>query len=689
MRLIRCTIENFGGLHHTSLEFNRDLTVLCETNGFGKTTLAEFIAAMFYGFPRNKRKGATDNLREKYAPWQGGVYGGSLEFTTGNQFYRIERSFGQTPKEDQFALFDCTTGQRSRDFREDLGQELFQIDADSFRRSTYLPQGSDLLHAGAGTDGGPWLTNDIQSKISNLVEDTDDINNYDTAMSRLRRARSALRPYRGNGGSMAELQQKINALQERIGVRSALENQALQAEQELQAIWEQWESLQNSGRIPSDAGTLEHPAEEDGPSAKMLEKGESLARELDMLNQQLELATFTPWEHQRYQELQVLLYPNGSQKDTVNIAAPHGAPTGELPDANEETASASSGTRERIPSEKRRWISVLLGSVALLIAGVLLLVLEPFQYSRILGIFLICLDAGCMTGLVTKLAFQRGKRAPKAPCNSQSLHPASWENPKERLSLLSEYQELHSRYRQIHDPTRGLHRRIDDVSYRLVQTLSPYLDEAEDLIQGVAVLRIQKKEFQEASLQRQWEAQMARQEKLQQQRLVAQETLEQLQQKLAELPGLEDQLRALTLELREQEHQLELLDATMDFLSQAKDSLSAMYTGPIQKSLTHYMSLLHPDHSAFTLDQELNVSIQENEMHRNLTAFSQGQQDKVLLCLRLALIDALFPGERPFLILDDPFVNLDDVRVREALNLLEALSQETQIVYLTCSESRI
>lgn len=31
--------------------------------------------------------------------------------------------------------------------------------------------------------------------------------------------------------------------------------------------------------------------------------------------------------------------------------------------------------------------------------------------------------------------------------------------------------------------------------------------------------------------------------------------------------------------------------------------------------------------------------------------------------MRFALVDAMYPGEKPFLILDDPFVNLDDEKL--------------------------
>ena len=40
------------------------------------------------------------------------------------------------------------------------------------------------------------------------------------------------------------------------------------------------------------------------------------------------------------------------------------------------------------------------------------------------------------------------------------------------------------------------------------------------------------------------------------------------------------------------------------------------------------------------------------------------------------------------MILDDPFVNLDDTRTKEALELLRVLSQDRQILYLTCNSSR-
>ena len=203
MKLISLYIENFGGLRGYELKLEPGLTTINQPNGFGKTTLAEFIRAMLYGFPR-KSKTLEKSLRQKYAPWGGGVFGGHLIFEHEGQRYRLERTFGSTPKGDTFTLIDLATNRKTSRFSEEIGAELFQLDSDSFERSTYLPQ---------MRDDGSLSTASIQAKLSALVEDGSDIANFDKAIATLRAKRSALVPYRGSGGTVAEAVDKITQLQ--------------------------------------------------------------------------------------------------------------------------------------------------------------------------------------------------------------------------------------------------------------------------------------------------------------------------------------------------------------------------------------------------------------------------------------------------------------------------------------------
>ena len=126
MRLIRCYVENFGKLHQFKLEFDPEITVLHERNGFGKTTLAVFIKSMFYGLSRTQ-KSLEKSERKRYYPWQGGVFGGYLEFEHNEINYRIERTFGITPKQDQFRLFRLSPFSVSDEYTENIGYEIFGI----------------------------------------------------------------------------------------------------------------------------------------------------------------------------------------------------------------------------------------------------------------------------------------------------------------------------------------------------------------------------------------------------------------------------------------------------------------------------------------------------------------------------------------------------------------------------------
>ncbi len=231
MKLISCYIENFGGLSQYRVKFEDGLTVIQEHNGFGKTTLAEFLRAMFYGFPRASSKGL--GKRKKYTPWNGGKFGGTLDFEYEGVCYRIERSFGATPARDRFVLYDLETGRESNRFTQQIGLELFQLDADSFERSTYMPQ----IH-----DTSSLTTNTIQAKLGDLVEDTNDINNFDKAVEALKSKRSSFVPFRGNGGTVADANREITRLQNALdaaagkpGELAEVQNQIAQMEQQLVA----------------------------------------------------------------------------------------------------------------------------------------------------------------------------------------------------------------------------------------------------------------------------------------------------------------------------------------------------------------------------------------------------------------------------------------------------------------------
>jgi DNA repair exonuclease SbcCD ATPase subunit len=69
----------------------------------------------------------------------------------------------------------------------------------------------------------------------------------------------------------------------------------------------------------------------------------------------------------------------------------------------------------------------------------------------------------------------------------------------------------------------------------------------------------------------------------------------------------------------------------------------------------------------------------------DVSALSQGTLDLVYLAARIGLVRLVTGDRRPPLVLDDPFVTLDDDRAKRALELLKDISRDFQVIYLTTS----
>ena len=117
MKLLSCHIDNFGKLHAQDFSFDPGVNVILRENGWGKSTLAAFILAMFYGL---KKDAEGRDERKRYDPWQGGAFGGIVTFSSGEKTYELTRSFGKTPEEDTAVLKETGSGREYR-LTEDLG----------------------------------------------------------------------------------------------------------------------------------------------------------------------------------------------------------------------------------------------------------------------------------------------------------------------------------------------------------------------------------------------------------------------------------------------------------------------------------------------------------------------------------------------------------------------------------------
>jgi uncharacterized protein YhaN len=82
----------------------------------------------------------------------------------------------------------------------------------------------------------------------------------------------------------------------------------------------------------------------------------------------------------------------------------------------------------------------------------------------------------------------------------------------------------------------------------------------------------------------------------------------------------------------------------------------------------------------------IEVFAPERDDWVDVAALSQGTLDLVYLAARIGLVRLVTGGRRPPLVMDDPFVTLDDARATRALELLKRISADFQVIYLTTSD---
>ncbi len=214
MKLISCYITGFGTIKEYGCSFSDGLTAVCRENGWGKTSFCAFLKAMFYGMEYSARSKAL-NDRKHYLPWDGGVCGGSVVFEADGKVYRLERTFGKSDKADTFCLYDDTTGKASDAYSEKIGEELFEVDRESFERSIFIPQAAPETA----------MTDSLNAKMGDLAAAKDDINNFDAALGRVQEAKkSYLRKSAVNNGRLNVIRDEIRSCAEVIDKKEAILN---------------------------------------------------------------------------------------------------------------------------------------------------------------------------------------------------------------------------------------------------------------------------------------------------------------------------------------------------------------------------------------------------------------------------------------------------------------------------------
>ncbi len=769
MKILSLRVDGFGRLSDFKYDLTEGLNVMDAENGFGKTTLASFIKAMLYGLQSQNSRGKVENNdRVHYTPWQGGPFGGSLDIETAKGRFRITRRFGQKSSLDEFSLIDLDSGLASNEYSENIGVELFGLDASSYEKSTYVPQNDPALV----------MASDINARLTGLLQSSDDMGEYDRAISRIEDYMRGFKRLTGDAGLIQDTQRELDGILGRIGDRertlehaasyraelARLESELVSLEQsdtELQAylkeanerrvVRQEYETYlayrQSADREKERLGVLRSRFKNGVPTSSEL-------NELSMLCSKYEASmnSVVGMSYADETELAALSERFGEQPISE-------ADSRWFANELQEIKSTEAGLTPLPPKPEpfviRQNKTLLISGIADLIVGTALTVAglsAPTSIWSTLGI------VACLSALAAlafsflslrknkteqrrseeriaeheRLSAELDRKRAECAARRSSLESElsayypylpggldaaiyRLENDRCRHSLLLSARERYNaeRYakrlenqkllddihhlfedygfekseelRETVDAIKGVVRDISECEIRLVDAEKLAEDyRASKQINGEPPVQPDTTEFIEKL-----DAIRARADKVRIRIGVLTEARDSAEYHAQSLPALRDEAESLKAKIADYTSRREVADRARKLLQSAKIGLSSRYLKDMQQSFSeNFSSLIGKASPEVLINANLGVSFREIGGQKEKAWYSSGQQAAMSLSLRLALIDAIFEDERPFLVLDDPFTDLDAEKMKNAAQMLRSLAKKFQIIYFTCHSSR-
>lgn len=158
MKLTRIDLPGFGCLRRFGTDLAPGVNVFYGMNEAGKSTLQQAVRALLYGFYAGDRARPEESARhERFRPWDGGVYRGSLEYETSDgRRFEVRRDFSTPDVSTQ--LIDLFTGEdlssqfgRGRHGNVPFARRHLGMSAAVFQSCAFISQG-EIFHV---AENGP------------------------------------------------------------------------------------------------------------------------------------------------------------------------------------------------------------------------------------------------------------------------------------------------------------------------------------------------------------------------------------------------------------------------------------------------------------------------------------------------------------------------------------------------------
>ena len=721
MKLLSIKIDGFGKFINYSYSFDPLIEVIEEDNSFGKTTIAEFIKAMFYGLPS---MGAKKRTRAIYKPWDRHNFGGELTFEVNGDKYTVIRSFKNTPSMDTFRLFDHKRKVDIDEFSgitldkngKNFGEVIFGINESSFDRINFIGQ----LDTRYFEDKNE-LHSDINKRLRELYGDTADDNDFTNAFNTLNKTKRELDPsnnrkdtkYNQNETRINELNRLINGAHDasEILVKEEMElEEAKKAKKENDA---KTLSIEQNLALIGKKEKLELELETNN---KLIKEKEKLDNELTEVKtffnhadiNKINLKELKEAKDKYKKEEQVLKdFKESKEKESKEII-------------RQKLESNKSSVKKVIVEEKLADIKKNIDELKKELEELRLKV-KPITTSVIL--------LSIITFSIYYFIFKARNKKVKEDIISleKKLNESEAElrkkekelNELEKSDINLELERLEQENEKLVIEKESAFKNLKESVFALFKSYKIATDNIELAYNLVEInynrylalikeIENKEKELSKHDLDKIKEELTKfsdlNKEELEKEKIIASETNNELIKRINTLEhNIEDNTEIVSnLELYEveledlKEKRLEfdkkrsLLETTSKLLGEANQRLAAKYLNPLEKKVNKLIKKFDLDELSVTFDGNSLMKVKPSKTHepKDFDNFSTGNKDLMSILVRIGLIDIIYENNHPFIIFDDSFAYFDDKKILKVKDLLERLSKDYQIIYFTCSSSR-
>ena len=733
MKLLSLYIENFGKISKFSYDFNSKLNTIYEENGWGKSTIAIFLKAMLYGLSREER--------EKYTPWSSmASFGGTLVIESDKKKYRIDRLF--SPKRaslDETKIIDLKTSKEVK-FDSEIGEELLNLNSASFERSVFIPQ-KEL-------DG---FSSDIESKLANLIGGTNDTESYDDAINIIKNKIHLIKLNSKKGilidkkKELYDVDVNISNLESIVTKNKEINEEIFEIDKELDLETDKknkakdmlykYTKYQNQKLSETKNGNnvLTYKA-----AIKVLNSNDVSKNEIETMKNKAKKVSFLNYEYEILKNSVSVPDKYGDLTKTYNKDT---IPSKEKIESIENCINKYENINKIIDANKVTpkkdkpilGIVLLIFSMLFLTAGValslFLFIKNMMLYFYIsVGVTLLFSIAGIIFSILSfrntsinnnykitgghvktydfeKIRLEEQMREFFGKFHLYSSNYKSnfdlfklnlnryFEIEKELDDKRKEFQVIEDKIKYINNEVVLFLSRFKipqemtlydslilvDNSLKLINNYNEENIEINDLeFNSIDVDDLNKKLFEsDDNIQR-----------LINDKAKYITLLSSIENDSIEYNNLVMKKENLEAETKALEEEYRILGLSLDFLEISQKNLLEKYVKPMKDSVKQYIDFILKDYKEYNIDINFNFKFVTDQGEKDISYYSKGFQTMVSLCMRLALINCLFPENYPFIVLDDPFVHLDDVHMNVCKKLISEISKKYQIMYFTCHDSR-